>query len=351
MKFWKFAVIGILLGIGVLATLWGWGYFTHTSSPLLSSIQGIQILPSPSPSPFPFSDLTIPDLRNRSYPSSLAPLQKIGENSAYTSYLTSYESDDLKVNGLLSQPKGAEPVGGWPAIIFIHGYIPPAQYSTRERYVSHVDYLAKNGFVVFKIDLRGHGSSEGEPSGAYYSSDYIVDVLSARAALQNADFVHPNKIGLWGHSMAGNVVFRSLAVEPEIPAAVIWAGAVYSYEDFQKYGIDDNSYQAPSMSSERQRRRQELFNTYGQFNRDNEFWRMVVATNYVEDMKTSLQIHHAVNDAVVPIGYSRDLMSILDGSNVSHELHEYAIGGHNLTGSTFNQAMQRTVEFFKNHMM
>ncbi len=305
----------------------------------------------PSPTPVPFYDLTIPYLQGRSYASELGGMEKISETSTYTSYLTSYTSDNLRINGLLTQPKGEPPAGGWPAIVFIHGYIPPTRYSTQgPQYTAYIDYLARNGFVVFKIDLRGHGSSEGEPGGAYYSSDYNIDTLNAYAALQAADFVDPKRIGLWGHSMAGNVVMRTVAAKPDIPAAVIWAGAVYSYEDFQKYQISDNSYRPPELSSQRQRRRQELFDAHGQFSKDSPFWQQVAATNYLDDIRTSIQIHHAVNDSVVNIGYSRDLNTLLNQTPITHELYEYQSGGHDIEGASFSTAMQRTVEFFKTHL-
>lgn len=309
-----------------------------------------QLIDQPTSTPFPFQELTIPFLRQRKYESSLGELQNNYENSDYTAYLTSFDSDGLKVNGLLTQPKGDPPAGGWPAIIFIHGYIPPAQYNTVQNYYDYVDYLAGNGFVVFKIDLRGNGNSEGEPGGAYYSSDYIIDTLNAYAALQNSSFVNPKLIGLWGHSMAGNVVMRSFAVKPDIPAVVIWAGAVYSYVDMQELGINDSSYQPPGTSTERSRKRQRIRDTYGDPNADNFFWQQMAPTNYLSDLKGAIQIHHAVNDPVVDIGYSKQLISLLDRTNVSHELQEYSSGGHNLSRSVFNEAMQKTVEFFKKNL-
>lgn len=303
-----------------------------------------------SPTPFPFEDLTIPYLANRGYNSTLGSRQLLSEQGNYTSYLTSYMSDGLKINGLLNIPNGEEPSGGWPAIVFIHGYIPPAQYRTTQNYYDYVDYLSRNGFVVFKIDLRGHDESEGEPGGAYYSSDYIIDALNAYSAMQNSDYVNPEKIGLWGHSMAGNVLFRSFAAKKDIPAIVIWAGAVYSYDDFGKYGIDDGSYRPPTNDTERQRRRKELFDTYGEFSSNHPFWRQVPGTNYLDQITGAIQVHHAVNDSVVDIGFSRDLISLLDKTTIPHELFEYESGGHNLSGASFTQAMQRTVAFFKKYL-
>lgn len=304
----------------------------------------------PTPTPMPFAELTIPYLREKEYKSALDDIQISYEDQSYSAYITSYDSDGLNIYGLLTQPKSPMPKGGWPAIIFIHGYTPPAQYQTTTQYTDYVDYLAKSGFVVFKIDLRGHGNSEGEPGGAYYSSDYIIDVLNAYSALQNSSFLNPQKIGLWGHSMAGNIVMRSLAVKPVIPAGVIWAGAVYSYADSREYGINDNSYQPPQISSDRVRKRQKLFDTHGQFNKDNIFWQQVAPTNYLNDLKSAIQIHHAIDDNVVDIRYSRNLNNMLNQTSVIHQLHEYSNGGHNLTGSSFTEAMERTVNFFKENL-
>lgn len=321
------------------------------SKPSATSLQKPGSSVEPQATQFPFQEMTIPFLRARSYNSSLSELDQVSYNDAYTSYLTSYNSDQLKINALITQPKGEQPAGGWPAIVFIHGYIPPTQYRTQERYIAYVDNLARNGFVVFKIDLRGHGNSDGDASGAYYSSDYIIDVLNAHAVLRAVSFVNPQSIGLWGHSMAGNVVLRTMAVQPQIPAAVIWAGAVYSYEDLQKYGLSDASYRPPTQDGERQRRRQLLFDTYGQFNPGSDFWKQVAATNYLDDFEGAIQLHHAVDDTVVSIGYSRDLKQHLDQAGVANEVYEYSSGGHDIEGSSFGTAMQRTVTFFKDNLL
>lgn len=293
----------------------------------------------------PFEDLTIPYLRDRSYKSVLGERKIYQSKTTYDSYLTSYVSDGLKINGLLTVPRGVVPEGGWPAVVFVHGYIPPTLYKTTEKYVDYVDYLAKNGLVVFKIDLRGHGESEGEAGGAYYSSDYVVDVLNAYRALQNMDVVDENKIYMWGHSMAGNVLFRAAIVEKTIPKVVIWAGAVYSYEDFVKYGLSDNSYKPSGMSEKRQRRRQEIFDTYGQFSETSDFWKKVSAVNFLDGVKTMFQVHHAADDSVVNVGYSRDLKSVLESRGVRVEYFEYKTGGHNISGPSFSEAMWRTVDF------
>lgn len=302
---------------------------------------------SPTPKPFVFQEMTIPYLRQQTFESNITQLEKIGEYAAYTSYRASYLSDGLTIYGLLTIPKGEPPTKKWPAIIFLHGYIPSTVYTTTGQYVAYVDYLARNGFVVFKPDYRGHDKSQGEPGGAYNSGDYLIDTLNAYDAVSKLSYVNPDGIGLWGHSMSGNVSMRVFAVRPTIPAVVIWAGAVYTYADMQEYRISDGSYRPPAQAAQRNLKRQKLRDTYGDFSLDSPFWKQVAVTDYLKDLKGSVQIHHAVNDDVVNIGYSRNLMKLLDQTTVFHELFEYPDGGHNISGTSFGIAMERTVKFFK----
>ncbi len=332
-----------VVGIGV------YYFLTRNNVASISQVSNETQNVSPAPSS-PFQELTIPYLRQRHYQSSLGELELVGQSNQYSSYVTHYDSDGLRINALLTKPKGVPPKTGWPAVVFVHGYIPPTLYKTTERYTDYVNYLASNGLVVMKIDLRGHGESEGDPSGAYYSSDYIIDTLNAYAALQQSDFVNPNSIGLWGHSMAGNVVMRALAAQPTIPAAVIWGGAVYTYQDLADLGIDDDSYRPPAQVSERQRQRQLLLDTYGQFKPESEFWKTVVPTNYLKDITGAIQLHHADDDVVVSPKYSQNVYKLLQEAGVTSELFSYQQGGHNILGASFSQAMQRTVSFYKEHL-
>lgn len=349
-----FASVIVPIAVGlVVSSVVAYYLFKTNNTPiqkrLTQKVQEIVHVPTASPEPtsFLFQELTIPYLRNREYKSSLSELNIYSDNDSYTSYLTSYDSDGFRVDGLLTVPKGETPKNGWPAIVFVHGYIPPTLYKTTERYNDYVNYLAKNGFVVFKIDLRGHGDSEGEAYGAYYDGEYVIDTLNARAALSDSNFVNKDKIGLWGHSMAGNVVFRSFVAAQNIPAVVIWAGAVYTYEDLSEFRISDNSYRPPTDDSDRRKRRDKLNETYGSFDPESDFWKQVVPTNYLSGVNGAIEINHAVDDTVVNIGYSRNLMKILDGTDITHELFEYQSGGHNLAGESFTKAMQRTVEFYQ----
>ena len=158
--------------------------------------------------PYPGSDITIE--------------QELARGANYRRYYASYLSQGLKIYALLTIPDGEQPATGWPAIVFNHGYIPPAQYRTTERYVAYVDWLARSGYIVFRIDYRGNDRSEGVASGAYGSPGYTVDVLNAVASLKRFPQANPNRIGMWGHSMGGFLTLRAMVISPDIKAGVIW---------------------------------------------------------------------------------------------------------------------------------
>src|SRR3990167_466352 len=85
-------------------------------------------------------ELTIAYLRSLKFPGSTLVIEEtLAPGANYTRYIVSYRSQGLKIYGLLTVPTGGPPEEGWPAIVFNHGYIPPAQYKTTERYVAYLD--------------------------------------------------------------------------------------------------------------------------------------------------------------------------------------------------------------------
>jgi len=327
--------------------------------PTQAAIPTSTSIPTPTETKVDFEvgrEITIKYLRDLEITASEITFEEeLPQTSYYQQHIVSYISEGNKIYGLLTIPVGEPPDGGFKAIVFNHGYIPPTAYRTMERYTAYVDHLARSGFVVFKIDYRGHGGSQGEPSGSYFSPGYTIDSISALKSLQMMDIIDPQGIGMWGHSMAGNLVLRAMLIEPDIKAGVIWAGAVYSYDDFVKYGIDDNTYRPPEPpetqeGADRRRRSQEIFDTYGRPDTQVDYWAAVSMTENIELLNSPLQLHHAEDDTVVNIGYSFDLAVVLQENGKEYEFYTYEGGGHNLISPYFDQAILRTVEFFRNNL-
>ncbi len=306
--------------------------------------------PTFTPSPTPLHPLSIEYLRAGSYPGSEVVIEEqLADGPNYHRYIASYRSEGLKIFALLTMPFGQRPETGWPVVIFNHGYIPPDQYRTTERYVAYVDGFARNGYIVFRSDYRGPGSSEGEPRGAYGSPDYVIDVLNAVAAMQSYPEADPDRIGMWGHSMGGYITLRSMVTSPDIKAGVIWAGVVGSYQD-----LFDQWRLGPGQAEEDppfwiQRYRAVLFEALGTEEPDQIFLDSISANAYLTDLSGPVQLHHGTADASVPVSLSQTLSQEIQAAGGSVAYYEYEGDDHNLS-SFFTQAMQRSISFFDQHV-
>lgn len=301
--------------------------------------------------------LSIASLEAMEFPGSEITIEeRLNPGSNYQRYLTSYRSEGLKIYALLTIPNGEVPENGWPAIVFNHGYIPPQEYRTTERYVAYTDAFSRNGYVLFRPDYRGHGNSEGEPMGGYGSNAYTIDVLNAFASLKQltdpeettVKVVNPEKIGMWGHSMGGFITLRSMVVNPEVKAGVIWAGVVASYPDlinnWRRPG--QTPFSPPPGTPQTARRwRQQLQEQYGTPDENPEFWASLSANTFLDQISGPIQIHHGTNDADVPVAFSETLDTQLKAAGKESELYIYTGDDHNLSAN-LSTALQRSVEFF-----
>lgn len=293
--------------------------------------------------------LSIDLLRKGQYPGSEIVIeQSLDSGSNYSRYIASYKSEGLKIYALLTIPNGTPPEGGWPAVIFNHGYIPPKEYRTTEKYVAYVDGFARNEFVVFRPDYRGHGNSEGEAAGAYGSSAYTIDVLNALASVKKLKSINPDRIGMWGHSLGGYITLRNIVISKDIKAGVIWAGVVGSYEDLLNNWRRRN-FSPPPLPSGARRWRQELVEKYGEPETNPDFWNSISANSYLSDISGPLQLHHGTADESVPILFSQNLEKQMHQAGKEVELFEYVGNDHNLSLS-FSSAIQRSIDFFKKHL-
>lgn len=310
-------------------------------------------LPAASPA-VAENPLSIAAMRENTYPGSDLIIQStLTPGSNYNRYIASYQSDGLTIYGLLTIPTGNKPAGGWPAIIFNHGYIQPNEYKTEgPQYAAYVDALAKSGFVVFKPDYRGNGNSQGSPTSAYYAPDYAIDDLNALASVKKYKDVNPNDIGIWGHSMGGNITLRDLVIDPaDIKAAVIWGGVVGTYNDLINNWQNRVSYHpAPTDLALRNHNRQNLISQYGTPQTNPEFWNSIDPTNFLSDISAPIQLHQGESDNEVPPDFSANLAQKLKEDGKTVEYYTYPGGDHNLSGQNFDIAMARTIAFFNKYL-
>ncbi len=333
----------------------GWGFLERYCNKGISqgnylskNSQGQENEGGPEIEPHP---LSIAALKQGEYPGSDITIeQNLNPGSNYDRYIASYKSEGLKIYGLLTIPKTNSTGEKFPAIIFNHGYISPSIYKTTEKYTAYQDAFARNDYITYKPDYRGHGNSEGEALGGYGSNDYTIDVLNAVSSIQRMQSANPQKIGMWGHSMGGHITLESMVVNPDIIAGVIWAGVVGSYEDlYERWRRRSTTNPTPTGTSQRGRWRQQLAEQYGDPDQNPQFWQSLSATSYVKDIQGSIQLQHGTADASVPIEFSRSLKKLLIEAGKNVELVEYQSDDHNLSAN-LSLALTQSVSFFDRHL-
>ncbi|CAM3243124.1 alpha/beta fold hydrolase [Deinococcus saxicola] len=293
------------------------------------------------------ADMGIQTAREKKYPgSALKVLTNLRAGSNYSRQVVSYQSGGLSIHALLTVPRGTPPKGGWPAIVFNHGYIPPNVYRTTERYVAYQDAFARAGYLTLKSDYRGHGSSQGEALGGYYSPGYTDDVMNALGSLKRDGRVNAARIGMWGHSMGGFLTLRAMVIDPSIKAGVIWAGVVGDYNDMMTRW---NSKTPASIPQGVLNLRKKAVAKYGTPASNPKFWKSLSANSYLGDLNGPIQLHIGTADEDVPPVFhatlSRDLKAI--GKPVAS--YVYPGDNHNLSGN-LQTALNRSVQFFKEHL-
>jgi len=286
--------------------------------------------------------LSIEAMRARTYPgSSIVFDEELEPGSNYRRFFVYYLSDGLRIYALMTIPNGNRPNNGWPVVIFNHGYIPPDEYRTTERYVEYVDAIARNGYIVFRPDYRGHDLSDGIARGAYGYPDYTVDVLNAVASVKTYVDADPDRIGMWGHSMGGYLTLRSMVISKDIKVGVIWAGVVASYPDMV-YKWTSAAAETPASESGW---RTSLATENGTPSQNPAFWDAISANSYLTDLSGPLQLQHGTGDVEVPVEFSTSLYQQLLIAGIPVELYTYENDNHNLSNS-FDVAMRRTIQAF-----
>jgi len=212
--------------------------------------------------------LSIETLRQRAYAAEIKVQQSRTFKSAtgdHQYYFGSYLSDGLQVYVRVDVPSTAAPVGGYPAVIFVHGWVgeqaaPAYNFELNEASAGAaiIKAYVEAGFVVLTPGLRGHGTVSGRAADgleflrawdnrSYLSPIfYAVDVLNLVAGLESLERVDwqawgpeprldRRRINIMGYSQGGDVALTALAVAGEnstlktsIHAASIWAGCFAS---------------------------------------------------------------------------------------------------------------------------
>lgn len=252
--------------------------------------------------------------------------KKLSKNSAYTRYKATYTSGDLKICGILIEPKGTGP---FPMVVLAHGYIDPKVYVSGQGFRREQDWLPRNGYGVLHVDYRNHACSDKDPrSDVNMRLGYAEDVINAALAIRDSDieWIDGERIALLGRSMGGGVAYQALTIAPGIfDAAITYASVSTNAEDnFNQW----------------QRKRSEIgdriLKKYGEPDDNPETWKRMSSRNYFFRITEPILAFHGTADDTCEISWARATKRALDRADVESKLVEYDGAGHYFYGPWSN---------------
>lgn len=115
--------------------------------------------------------------------------------------------------GVLHIPDGAGP---FPTVILLHGL-----WSNKDRpnYTKLSGMLCSDGYVAFRIDMFGHGESEGSIEDVTISLG-VEGLNAALKFIKQQGFVDKSRLGLYGASYGGAVAIAGF--KPEFKVVILF---------------------------------------------------------------------------------------------------------------------------------
>ena len=131
-----------------------------------------------------------------------------------------FESDGLKLSGVVHRPDGMKPGEKRPAFLVLHGFGTSKNGGTP---IVICDMLEEWGYVALRFDFRGCGDSEGE-HGRVICMEQVSDTSNAVTWLATQDGVDPERIGAIGHSFGAAVAVYTGGVDERLAAVISSCG-------------------------------------------------------------------------------------------------------------------------------
>lgn len=265
-------------------------------------------------------------LRRREYKGGEIKIEEtLAHNNSYTSYIFSYPSDNLKIYGMINIPEGE---GQFPVIILNHGYFNPSSFNSGDGTRTIADILATNGYITIASDYRGHGQSEddGQRRGGH-KPEFAIDILNLIVSIKNIEKADLNNIGMWGHSMGGEVSLRVAEATDKIKAIVLWAPTSANASDNANFygGGHGRSSNDPEIDG-------------------------ISPINYLEYISSPISLHQGLVDIEVKPEWSKELNDALKKEGKTVEYFEYEGQDHNFRNLGWDLISERTVAFFNQYL-
>ncbi|MBW4061846.1 alpha/beta fold hydrolase [Candidatus Saccharibacteria bacterium] len=257
-------------------------------------------------------------------PGVIAAVKTVAPRAGCPTNIVSFHSDGLTQYALATRPVAAMPRGGYPVIIFAHGYTDSKTYKTdNTQYQAMIESYCQHGYLILKPDYRGVGSSQGVASNGLFSPDDTYDVLNLAASMPTYPLANPSRIVLIGHSMGGAIILRAGVAPHNMPirGLITIAGAVDSLPNLAFHWT---GRVPPDVAI----KRRQVLGAEGPPSQNPAYWHDASSINYVSSLSVPVQINQGLTDVSVPPAFAAKLNLALTAAGKTHEYFTYPDTGH-----------------------
>jgi dienelactone hydrolase len=301
----------------------------------------------------PLDKYSFERLREAKFASSSIRIEKVlKEDPKFTSYLfffnDTFNGKEKKVSGLINVPS----VGGtFPVVIMLRGYVEREVYLTGEGTRRTAEVFAKNGFITLAPDFLGYGESD-MPSEMPIE-ERLQTYTTTLSLLASLPTLNPalvakgekarwrekgNTVGIWAHSNGGQIALSTLAITSKPIPTVLWAPVSKPFPYNILYFTDEYADEGKALRK-----------VVADFERDYDVFHYT-PTKYFHWIRAAIQLHQGEDDESVPKKWSDQLDTILNQNKIDHEYLVYPRENHNFNNGSWQLAVERSIEFFKNHL-
>jgi len=250
-----------------------------------------------------------------------------------TEYGTLKAADGQTLHYSIIKPANFDATKRYPVFLFTYGG-PHSQRVTRAWGNYFDQYMAQQGFVVFRLDNRGSGRRERQFTDTLYGNlgkHEVEDQVAGVDWLATQSYVDPKRIGVFGWSYGGFMTLRLLAAASDkiamgVSVAPVTDWALYDTHYTERYvgGTPKSNPKAYEQSG-------------------------VFA--HLDGMKSPLLLIHGMADDNVLFTNTTRLIDDLVKRNVQFELMTYPGAKHGISGRSSQRHVFGMIEaFFKKQL-
>ncbi len=148
--------------------------------------------------------------------------------------------DGSVLHGALYRPQPLKPGAKYPAIVRVYGG--PTAQTVMDGWEVTADlraqYLARHGYVVFRLDNRGtprRGKAFETALAGHLGSVEVEDQVAGARYLAGLPYVDGKRLGIYGWSYGGYMAARCLLLAPELFRAAVAGAPVADWDGYDTH--------------------------------------------------------------------------------------------------------------------